>query len=342
MRRPSTRRLQTDSAASDARTESAIRRSRTRRLADLGRDIRTPSGRRRGLTRVHGPAAVSRSRPECWTNCHADSSTFSHRSTSRCCRGGVVAGADDEARRNSTSPVLGSAAPSTDGGDRRGCSPSGAGSPVCPETSCMPPGTHVAANESLGATSAEICLDDDCETIGAQARDDDVANGFSRHVWAEGESIRLRITVFDEAGNVIEPLNERRKMDSKRCRCGVLQYDWNDGRLHDQLIAPTLLTLQSRSSTAPEQSALRCQAPATGCRAQLRDPAERRVRTSLVRAQAPRQIGISLFRVADRQRPSRAGVWAPRRGSTGAGLLTIANLASTDASSTRVGRPTRV
>jgi hypothetical protein len=102
----------------------------------------------------------------------------------------------------------------------------------CAEESCMVAGTYVDPNDSLGAESAEICFDDDCHTMKAIEGNEDVFLGFNRDDWHEGREFRLRITVFDAKGQVIDTLSEQRTMDSSRCGCGVLFYDWHDGRLH--------------------------------------------------------------------------------------------------------------
>lgn len=40
------------------------------------------------------------------------------------------------------------------------------------------------------------------------------------------------MTVFDASGKAIDSLTETLTMDSTRCACGVLFYDWKNGRLH--------------------------------------------------------------------------------------------------------------
>ena len=40
------------------------------------------------------------------------------------------------------------------------------------------------------------------------------------------------MTVFDASGKAIDSLTETLTMDSTRCACGVLYYDWKNGRLH--------------------------------------------------------------------------------------------------------------
>jgi uncharacterized lipoprotein NlpE involved in copper resistance len=102
----------------------------------------------------------------------------------------------------------------------------------CADQSCFPPGMYIDPNDDLGAKSAEICIDSDCTTVRALAGADDVFNGFNIDKWHEGRTVELRLTVFDGAGGVIDSLTEQRKMDSSDCACGVLFYDWKDGRLH--------------------------------------------------------------------------------------------------------------
>ncbi|HAN35999.1 MAG TPA: hypothetical protein DCQ52_11305 [Acidimicrobiaceae bacterium] len=105
-------------------------------------------------------------------------------------------------------------------------------SPDCAKGSCYPPGTYIDPNDALGATSAEICFDGDCATVEAFAGPDDVFNGFNLDTWEEGRSVDLSVTVFDASGQVIDSLTETRTMDSSGCACGVLFYDWKNGRLH--------------------------------------------------------------------------------------------------------------
>jgi len=102
----------------------------------------------------------------------------------------------------------------------------------CAEESCYPLGTYINPNDDLGAKSAEICIDADCTTVDALAGGEDVFNGFNIDTWHEGRTVELRLTVFDATGGVIDSLTEKRKMDSSGCACGVLFYDWKDGRLH--------------------------------------------------------------------------------------------------------------
>jgi hypothetical protein len=102
----------------------------------------------------------------------------------------------------------------------------------CEKGSCLPYGTYIDPNDALGATSAEVCFDSECTTVDALAGPDDVFNGFNVDTWDEGRSVELRVTVFDSNGEVIDMLTETRTMDSTRCACGVLFYDWKNGRLH--------------------------------------------------------------------------------------------------------------
>lgn len=102
----------------------------------------------------------------------------------------------------------------------------------CGKGSCYPPGTYIDPNVALGATSAEICFDGDCTTVEALAGPDDVFNGFNVDKWEQGRPVELRVTVFDAKGAVIDSLTETRTMDSAGCACGVLFYDWKNGRLH--------------------------------------------------------------------------------------------------------------
>ena len=93
-------------------------------------------------------------------------------------------------------------------------------------------GTYIDPNGALDATSAEICFDGGCTTVEALDGANDVFNGFNVDRWEEGRSVELRMTVFDANGDVIDSLTETRTMDSTRCACGVLYYDWTNGRLH--------------------------------------------------------------------------------------------------------------
>ena len=102
----------------------------------------------------------------------------------------------------------------------------------CPKGSSYPLGTYIDPNGALDATSAEICFDGDCTTVEALDGANDVFNGFNVDTWEEGRSVELRMTVFDASGQVIDLLTETRTMDSTRCACGVLFYDWKNGRLH--------------------------------------------------------------------------------------------------------------
>ena len=109
-----------------------------------------------------------------------------------------------------------------------GCS---SGSAACNQ-SCYPPGIYIDPNDEVGATSAQICLDSDCTTVDALSGPNDVFNGFNVANWHEGRTVELRLTVLDAGGHVIDSLTEPRKMNSSGCACGVLYYDWKDGRLH--------------------------------------------------------------------------------------------------------------
>jgi len=104
----------------------------------------------------------------------------------------------------------------------------------CTNGSCYPYGTYVHPNTEIGAASAEICFDTDCETVKAVEGDGDVYNGFNSSFWQAGRTVQLRLTVFDASNNVIDTLTEKRTMDPSGCACGVLFYDWKDGRLHRQ------------------------------------------------------------------------------------------------------------
>ena len=102
----------------------------------------------------------------------------------------------------------------------------------CSHGSCYPLGTYIDPNDALDATSAEICFDGDCATVEALDGGEDVFNGFNVNTWEEGRTVELRMTVFDENGDVIDTLTETRTMDSSGCACGVLFYGWRNGRLH--------------------------------------------------------------------------------------------------------------
>ena len=84
----------------------------------------------------------------------------------------------------------------------------------------------------VGAKSAKICLDGDCTTVPALAGPDDAFNGFNLDNWHEGRTVELRLTVFDASGHIIDPLAETRTMNPWACACGVLYYNWKEGRLH--------------------------------------------------------------------------------------------------------------
>jgi hypothetical protein len=106
------------------------------------------------------------------------------------------------------------------------------------DSSCLPRGTYVEANELLGATSARICFDDDCKTLvpgeddGSGGVDGNVTNGFYRGDWTDGREFTLTINVYNSAGDTLGSISEKRKMDPGGCACGVLFYDWKDGALH--------------------------------------------------------------------------------------------------------------
>jgi hypothetical protein len=106
------------------------------------------------------------------------------------------------------------------------------------DTSCLPNGTYVEANDELGVASATICFDDDCKTLrpgeddGGGGIDGNVTDGFYRGDSTEDRSFKLTIEVFDAAGNSIDAVTEDREMNSGECRCGVLYYEWKDGQLH--------------------------------------------------------------------------------------------------------------
>lgn len=102
----------------------------------------------------------------------------------------------------------------------------------CERGSCYPYGTYVDPNPALGATTAEICFDGECTTVEADGGRDDVFNGFNTDTWEDGRTVELAITVFDANGEVIDALTETRTMDSNRCSCGVLFYEWQNGKLH--------------------------------------------------------------------------------------------------------------
>lgn len=108
----------------------------------------------------------------------------------------------------------------------------GTGSSTCSTRSCYPPGTYIIPNDDLGVTSAEICFDSDCTNVEALAGPDDFFNGFNVDTWQEGRTVEVRLTVFDGDANVIDSITEQRTMDSSRCACGVLFYDWKASRLH--------------------------------------------------------------------------------------------------------------
>ena len=101
----------------------------------------------------------------------------------------------------------------------------------CETGSCYPHGTYVDRNDALGASTAEICFDGVCTTVATGGGPDDVFSGFNVDTWEQGRTVELAITVFDENGKVIDALTETRTMDSNRCACGVLFYEWKDGTL---------------------------------------------------------------------------------------------------------------
>ena len=106
------------------------------------------------------------------------------------------------------------------------------------DSSCLPRGTYIDANELLGATSAKVCFDDDCKTLvpggddGGGTVDGNVTNGFYRSDWTNGRKLRLTIEVYNSAGDTLGSISEDRKMDSGGCACGVLFYNWKNGELH--------------------------------------------------------------------------------------------------------------
>lgn len=105
-------------------------------------------------------------------------------------------------------------------------------------TSCLPYGTYIDSNNDLGVASARVCFDDDCKTLapgqddGGGGVDGNVTNGFHRSDWTEGRNFKLTIEVLDASGSVVDTLSEDREMKAGGCDCGVLSYDWKDGRLH--------------------------------------------------------------------------------------------------------------
>ena len=105
-------------------------------------------------------------------------------------------------------------------------------SSTCRTDSCLPHGTYIDPNDALGATSAEICYDSECTTVAAVNGSNDNFLTFDTQRWDEGRTVQLRLTVFDASHKVIDSITEQRKMDSARCACGVLYYDWKNGHLH--------------------------------------------------------------------------------------------------------------
>ena len=102
----------------------------------------------------------------------------------------------------------------------------------CRSGSCYPLGTYVDPNDAVGATSAEICFDTDCQTVPAIAGGDDVFNGFNSNYWKDGRKLKLKITVFGPSSEVIDSLTESRMMNSSGFACGVLYYGWKNGHLY--------------------------------------------------------------------------------------------------------------
>ena len=102
----------------------------------------------------------------------------------------------------------------------------------CRGGSCYSLGTYVDPNDAVGATSAEICFDTDCQTVPAIAGGDDVFNGFNSNYWKDGRKPKLKITVFGPSSKVIDSLTESRTMNSSGCACGVLYYGWRNGHLY--------------------------------------------------------------------------------------------------------------
>jgi hypothetical protein len=104
-------------------------------------------------------------------------------------------------------------------------------SSTCETGSCLPHGTYIDPNAALGATSAEICYDDECTTVTPTNDSSDNFLTFDTQRWDEGRTMKLRLTVFDANHGIIDSLTERRTMDSSRCACGVLYYVWKNGHL---------------------------------------------------------------------------------------------------------------
>ncbi|MEO6123246.1 MAG: hypothetical protein ABIR32_06015 [Ilumatobacteraceae bacterium] len=105
------------------------------------------------------------------------------------------------------------------------------------DSSCLPRGTYIDANELLGPTSAKICFDDDCKTLvpgedDGGGGDGNVTNGFYRSDWSDGRKLMLTIEVYDSAGDTLGSIAEERTMDSGGWACGVHFYDWKNGALH--------------------------------------------------------------------------------------------------------------
>ena len=97
---------------------------------------------------------------------------------------------------------------------------------------CFQPGTYIEVNDAAGASSAEICFDTDCVTVGANEPTGQPFTGFRRGDWSEGRTMTLKLTVFDASHKAIDSVTESRTMNSKASSCGVLYYDWKNGHLH--------------------------------------------------------------------------------------------------------------
>ena len=98
--------------------------------------------------------------------------------------------------------------------------------------SCRPRGTYIDANELLGATSATVCFDDDCQVLKPGDGEGNTTTGFYRADWTDGRELMLTIVVFNTWGDTLGSISEERRMDSAGCSCGVFFYDWKDGVLN--------------------------------------------------------------------------------------------------------------
>ena len=114
----------------------------------------------------------------------------------------------------------------------------------CGKRICFGPGVYLYLGLQYSATSAEICIDNDCKTLPVAQGDGNLTGSDEKYrsqvqdalpsmLSRAGMKVAVSITLLDASGTQIGKLVETRTVPSGRdeCSCVFLAYSWRDGDL---------------------------------------------------------------------------------------------------------------